>query len=269
MLEQRLSATSGRPWCCEYMIRFEQIDCPPADMRNAYLDSLLEPQELYLEMHVEAGRTWCIPEIAYAVQCGKKLVELYVVPDQANRVIEIFDSAMITSGASGVLCKSYDTQLLYGALSKPSSVHPGGLLFRRISDRTYTPREDATFRQGNIDDAELIFTFNDEFFQSLDEIRQYAVSDGLFVLEKDGGAIGCGIGKRVVENRSDIDIGMLVANEHRRNGYGAHIISFLKNHYLEQALRPICGCSIENTGSQRALMNAGFISEHSLVEITY
>lgn len=250
------------------MIQLEQIPRPPADLRNAYLDDLLEPQELYLEMHVEAGTTWCIADVAYVVQCGKKLVELYVVPEQSDRMVEIFDAALIATGASSVLCKSYDTQMLYGALSKPSTVRPGGLLFRRITDSSFTPREDAAFRQGHVEDADTIFSFNDDFFQSIDEIQSYAESGGLFVLEKDGEMIGCGIGKPVVEKRPDIDIGMLVASAHRRNGFGAHIISFLKHRYLEQGLRPICGCSIDNTGSQRALRNAGFVSEHRLMEIS-
>ncbi len=251
------------------MIQFEQIPKPPLDLRNAYLHSLMEPQELYLEMHVEAGKTLWIDNIAYAVRCGKKLVELYVVPAEADRLVEIFSAALVASNATGVLCKSYDTQMLYAALSKSVSVQSGGLLFRRIVDLSFQPRQDVSFRQGTADDADVIFSFNDDFFQSFDEIKSYAASNGLFVLEKDGIAIGCGIGKPVIENRPDIDIGMLVANEHRRNGYGAHIISFLKNHYLEQGLRPICGCSIDNIGSQRALRNAGFVSEHRLLEISF
>jgi len=251
------------------MTRFEQSQKPPTKLRNAYLDILLEPQELYLEMHVEAGATWYLDDVAYAVQCGKKLVELYVVTEQADRLTEIFAAAMAASNASSVLCKSYDTQMLYAALSKPAMVRPVGLLFRRIADPSFSLRENVSFRQGTVDDAEVIFSFNEEFFQSLDEIRSYAVSDGLFVLEKDGDAIGCGIGKPVIEDRPDIDIGMLVANEHRRNGYGAHIISFLKSHYLERGLRPICGCSIDNIGSQLALQNAGFVSEFRLLEISY
>ncbi len=251
------------------MIRFEQIPKPPTDLRNAYLDSLVEPQELYLEMQVKAGKTWCLDDVAYAVQCGKKLVELYVVPEQSDRLIEIFEAAMAAGNASGVLCKSFDTQMLYAAFSSSASVRPGGLLFRRIVDGSFAARNDVSFRQGTDGDAEVIFSFNDEFFQSLDEIKSYAASRGLFVLEKDGVAIGCGIGKPVIEDRPDIDIGMLVAKEHRRNGYGGHIISFLKHHYLDRSLRPICGCSIDNIGSQMALRNAGFVSEHRLLDISY
>ena len=251
------------------MIRFDQIAKPPANMRGAYLDSLAEPQELHLEMHVDAGMVLWVENFGYAVQCGKKLVELYIVSERASQLVEFFDAVMNASGATSVLCKSYDTQMMYAALSKPAEVQPRGLLFRRIANATFEPRQDVTFRQGTVDDAEAILGFNDDFFQSLGEIENYAAIDGLFVLEKEGTAIGCGIGKPVIADRPDIDIGMLVAAQHRKNGYGAHIISFLKKYYLEQGTRPICGCSIDNIGSQRALRNAGFVSEHRLLEITF
>lgn len=251
------------------MSMLKKIAFPPADLRNAYLDSLLEPQELYLEMYVEAGEAWLFDDVAYAVACEGKLVEFYVDPQEAHRVVEIFDAAMRASNASTVLCKSYDVQLLFAALAKPATIRPGGLLFRRIDNASFLPRKDVSFRRATDADAEAIYRFNDGFFQSLEEIRAYASIDGLFVLERDGDVVGCGIGKPVVDGRSEIDIGMLVAEQHRRNGYGGHIIEFLKDHYLRKNMRPICGCSMDNIGSQQAIRNAGFVSEHRLLEISF
>ncbi len=148
------------------MNTLKKIASPPAELRNAYLDSLLEPQELYLEMLVEAGKAWHLDDVAYAVACGSKLVEFYVAPQEAHRVVEIFDAAMTASNASTVLCKSYDTQLLYTALAKPATVRPGGLLFRRIANTSFISRKDVSFRLGTNTDAETIYSFNDDFFQS-------------------------------------------------------------------------------------------------------
>jgi len=251
------------------MYEFTEVPNAPADLRNAYLDSLPEAQELFLEMQVVAGKTWSIENIAYATQCEDRLVELFVVPGHASDLAEIFEAAVNTSNISSVMCKSYDTQLLDAARSRPVTERPIGMLFRRIVDVSFVAREDVSIRRGTVHDAESIFAFGDDFFQSLDEIRTYAEIDDLFVLEKGGAAIGCGIGKAVVDGRSDIDIGMLVEYSQRRNGYGAHIISFLKKHYLEQDLRPICGCSIDNVGSQKALAKAGFASEHRVLEIRF
>jgi RimJ/RimL family protein N-acetyltransferase len=251
------------------MSRFESISAPPAHLRGAYLDSLMEPQGLYIESLVEAGNAWGMGDVAYAVECENKLVELYVAPQASNRLVEIFDASMAASSASRVLCKSFDTQLVYCALSRPATVTPVGLLFRHLVDPAFTPCEGVSFRHGTDADVERVYAFNDDFFESLDEIGSYAESEGLFLLEKDGEVVGCGIGKPVIKDRRDIDIGMLVATEHRKRGYGAHIIAFLKDHYLAKGLRPICGCSIDNTGSQRALRNAGFVSEHRLLEVSY
>ena len=88
------------------MIALKKITSPPAELRNAYLDGLLEPQELHLEMHVEEGKAWHLDDVAYAVASGSKLVEFYVAPRETHRIVEIFDAAMTASNASAVLCLS-------------------------------------------------------------------------------------------------------------------------------------------------------------------
>lgn len=251
------------------MIRFEPTPAPPSRLRNAYLDGLREPQGLYVEQLVASGRTWRYGDVAYVVEAEGKIVEFFVVPDQINRTVEIFDGAMSATNALGILCKSYDSQLLFVALSKPATVNPIGLLFRRISDTGFSPRDDMSFRAGDATDVERIFQFNDDFFESSDEIKAYVELGGLFLLEKQSEVVGCGIGRPVIQDRPDVDIGMLVAPQRRRNGYGSHIISFLKAHYLSKGMNPICGCSTDNIGSQRALGNAGFVSEHRLLEVVY
>ena len=251
------------------MIHFEPVAVPPASLRQCYLDTLAEPQELYLEQRVSRGATWCLADCAYAVVLDEMLVEFFVVPEATPRLVEIFDAAMGTTGASEVLCKSFDTQLLFAALSREARVTSRGLLFRRIEDRTFMDRDGVAFRRGTVSDATRVLEFNDDFFVDVQEIKDYAAIEGLFLLHQGHKIVGCGIGKPVIAGRPDIDIGMLVAPEYRRRGYGAHIISFLKSHYLGKRLRPICGCSIDNIGSHCALRNAGFVGEHRLLQISY
>ncbi len=100
------------------MIRFERAASPPVPPRELYLDSLVEPQELFVERCVSAGRTWCFSDIASAVAHDRKLVEFFVNPNEANRVVEIFDAVTRVSDVSFVLCKSFDNQLLFAALSR-------------------------------------------------------------------------------------------------------------------------------------------------------
>ncbi len=251
------------------MLEFDRVDHVPAALRELYLNSLVEPQELFLEQQVSAGTAFVLADYAYAVVFEETLVEFFVAPGETKDRDEIFAAGMVGTSASKVLCKSYDTLLLCAALSRTAHVTPGGLLFRRIGDPTFLEQPGLTLGKGTTLDAARVFEFNDDFFVDVQEIEDYAEHGGLFLLTKGAEVVGCGIGKAVIEGRPDIDIGMLVAPVHRRRGYGAHIISYLKQHYLAKGLSPICGCSADNIGSQRALVNAGFISEHRLLQISY
>ena len=251
------------------MDHFVETPLTAIELRNTYLDSLVAPQGLYVEHLVSSGKAWRLGNFAYAVVSDGTLVEFFVDPRETRRLVEIFDLAMSQTGATTVLCKSFDTQLMYVALSRPANITTIGFLFRHVADPHFKPRDDVSFVAGTTADAETIFGFNDDFFEDVQEIQDYADNGGLFLLKKDGQIIGCGIGRPVIEARPDIDIGMLVAPKHRRHGYGSHIIAFLKDHYLQNGLRPICGCSVDNTGSRRALNNAGLVSEHRLLQISY
>ena len=249
------------------MDRIERIDRPPAQLREQYLDSLAHPQEMFLENLVASGTAWQLDVDAYAVVNGETLVELFVAADDSDRLLALFEKVMAASAAKAVLCKSYDTQLLFAAFSRSVRVTTGGLMFRKLSDPAFRPRGDVSFRPGVVDDAEAIADFDDGFFDDVEETREFARSGHLVVLESADELIGCGTAKPVIAERDDIDLGMLVAPAHRRRGYGSHIIQYLKSQCLQKGLRPICGCSVENVGSQRALTNAGFVCEHRLLLI--
>ncbi len=176
---------------------------------------------------------------------------------------------MDLSGASKVLCKAFDGQLLHASLSRPAHVSPFAFLFRKIVDTTFQPLPDLSFRIGTVEDFQPILAIDDGFFRSTERIAEHASHDGLFVLESNNAILGCGIAKTVIQGRPDVDIGMFVAPDHRRKGYGTYIISFLKDYFLRQGKRPICGCGVDNIASQRTLTNAGFFCEYRGLEITY
>lgn len=249
------------------MLHFLETNAPPKTLRQAYLDGLQEPQELYLERLVSAGRTWCYDQVAYAVANHGQLVEFFVAKSHVAEIGTLFDAAMMSSGATRVLCKSFDTQLLFAALSHPAEVTSVGLLFRRMANTSFLPQDALTFRSGSIDDVAAIARLDDGFFDDASEIQSYAEAGGLFVLSTLGEVVGCGIATPVVTGRPDIDVGMWVAPNHRRKGYGSHIVAYLKYHFLTRGLHPICGCDTSNLASYRALNAAGFASEHRLLQI--
>lgn len=249
------------------MQQFGETDAPPESLRQAYLDGLAEPQELYLEHLVATGRTWRCDEIAYVVVNNGQLVEFFVAPDYARQITTFFNEAIDTTGATQVLCKSFDTQLLFAALSRPAMVTSIGLLFRRIAEPSFEPQPALTFRSATPEDIATIARLDGGFFDGTEEIQNYADVDGLDILTSNGEIVGCGIATPVIEGRTAIDVGMWVAPNHRGRGYGTHIIAYLKDRCLQRGLRPICGCDATNLASYRALNAAGFVSEHRLLQI--
>jgi GNAT superfamily N-acetyltransferase len=141
------------------------------------------------------------------------------------------------------------------------------MLYRVIADPTFEADARVRARAATRADVESLLRLGADFFDDAAEIEVYILSDGLMIYEaRDGATVGAGVLKRVIADRDDIDIGMVVHPEHRRRGHGAYIVSHLKSYCLARGWRPICGSSIENVASQRALERAGFASRHRLVE---
>jgi len=242
----------------------------PSNLRTHYLDSLIEPQEYFLESLVSVGTTLTYGDSAYAVVSGDTLVEIYAAPNSVAILVEFFQLLVEECAVKRVLCKSYDTQLLNAAFSRAAKVSTAAHLFRRIVEiPSHSSIDSVIFRAGNQADIESVMLMNDDFFEGEDEVLRYLESDGFFVIELHNEVVGCGIGKPVVPGRNEIDIGMQVSQTHRNRGLGRHIVSCLKDHYLQLGQRPICGCGASNHASKKALEYAGFVSDHRLLSISY
>jgi GNAT superfamily N-acetyltransferase len=247
-------------------------DAPSPRLRVEYLDLLPEPQELFVEKLVAAGRCWSIRrderEIGYAVIDGAgTLVEFHVTPAELRWAVAAFDALDGACGVRRILAKSFDATLMFVALRRPIEARTTGLLYRMIADAGFEEDASVRVRAANISDLASLLSLGADFFDDAAEIEDYIVADGLMIYEaSDGAQLGAGVMKHVVDGRNDVDIGMVVAPAHRHKGHGAHIIAHLKSHCLARRLRPICGCAVDNLASQRTLERAGFASRHRLLE---
>ena len=244
----------------------------PQALRREYLNGLPAAQEYYLEQLVQAGSCWILSQrsaaVGYAVVHDRALVEFYLTLPAQHHAPELLETAMQASGAQRILCKSFDTLLLHAATDGSARMESVGLLFRQITDPTCKLPPDLRMRPAATDEWQAVAAINDDFFDSDAEIQGLIQRGQLFLLERQQEMLGCGIGQPVIEGAPHWDIGMLVAAAHRQQGYGACIISWLKQHHLQRGLQPICGCSSDNTASARALYNAGFSCTHRLLDIT-
>ncbi|UZP66762.1 GNAT family N-acetyltransferase [Desulfovibrio mangrovi] len=240
---------------------------PSRRLKQAYLASLEETQELLLEELGRGGQVWTMGDWAYAVVSGGTLVEFYVSDERQQDAGLFFRRVIEAGGVTEVLCKSFNALLLQTLGSAVARAETVGLLFRRIADAAFVSMRNHAFRQGAAADVDAIFVFNDGFFAGCEEIARYVEAGRLYVLESPEGMLGCGIVTPVLPDSLCMDIGMVVAPVHRRKGYGTHIVSYLKAMLLEQGYRPQCGCDAANTASARTLARAGFVCEHSLLRI--
>lgn len=246
---------------------------PPAAMRTAHLAALEEPQGLYLERRIAGGSTWLLehggsPAGYGVVEDDGTLLELFYSDALAPEPAHLFTALTAGAGVKSCLYQSFDPRMVKLAAAIEARIEPVGILFRRIRDPRHWTRSDASMRPAGRADLTTIASIDDGFFADDAEIGRYLDMKGLWVLESATSRImGCGITEPVMTGGADIDVGMLVAPDFRCRGYGAFIVSHLKFHLVSKGLRPICGCAIDNVGSQRAIQNAGFEPDHRLLAI--
>ncbi len=243
------------------------------DLRNQYLDNLLEAQELYLELQVRNSRVFVInypdQRVGYFLLGGSTtLLEYYVTQDHLDQADILLGMIIQKVSIQKVLCKSFDHTLLSCCAGFQKRVNVLGILFReQVEKAACSMTEVITVRLANAMDEQLIIRINEEIFEHDEEVSEYIRKEQIFLFENGGEFIGFGIFARVIEGRPEFDIGMLVDRKYRRRGYGEFIIRYLADHCRQNGWRPICGCAIENAGSRRCLENAGFISRYRLLEL--
>jgi GNAT superfamily N-acetyltransferase len=244
------------------------VDRVPAELRARYLDSLALPQELFVEMLVQAGTAWRVGDDGYAVVHDGRVVEL-LPPTSVDDAPEALLAAVSRrAGAARVLCKSFDRWLLFAALAGPAKVTCEGLMFRRFGDAAPRPVKGTHVRTAGRGDVAAIMNVSDGFFVDGDEVRAYLEQGGVLLLEDVAGALlAVGIFKPVIEGRVDVDVGMVTAPAHRGRGFGTAVVAAVKAACIARGLHPVCGCAADNVASRRALERAGFVAEHRLLTI--
>jgi RimJ/RimL family protein N-acetyltransferase len=90
----------------------------------------------------------------------------------------------------------------------------------------------------------------------------------LFVLHRDDEWVGLGECRKSDSQAGVADLGMMVGPEHRRRGWGTVILRRLKAHGAASGLRLICSTTVDNSAAQKAILRAGFVSHHRIMDIT-
>jgi GNAT superfamily N-acetyltransferase len=241
-------------------------------MRQNRLMRLSAPQELFIETLVTNGAAHSLElagrEIGYVVtSSGDQLVELYIEDSRLTYAWQALDALTQAFGVRSILAQSFDPLLMFLGLGSDSLGVTRGLLYRVIADPSFESRSDIVACPARGADIAELAALSDDFFDGKQEINAYFAAEGLYLYRgANGNLIGAGVLKPVISGIDGVDIGMVVAPRYRSRGYGSYIVRHLKAHCMTKGWRPICGCSIDNVASQRALERGGFASVHRVVE---
>lgn len=225
-------------------------------------------QESYLESFARDARF--IETKLDGRQCGYALVqddcivEFFLTPYGKTRALDVMLSLVDATGAKSALCQSFDLSFKSVCDDLSWQAQAVGFLFRKFDHSLLSSR--LTAQSADHSHIPDVLSIHDGFFDSEEEIRSYLEKESrLFIYRDNGNAVACGIIKQVVACRNDYDVGMVVAPNERKKGFGAQVVNHLKHYCLTQGWNPIAGCSVENLVSKRSLERAGFASEHQLI----
>jgi RimJ/RimL family protein N-acetyltransferase len=258
-------------------LKFAEVDSLQeiADLRTQYLDSLPEAQEYYLELLVQKGQAFRIstgshPIGYFILRQDATLLEYFLLPEYQTQADTLLEQVIHKYDLKSALCKTYDHLLLSCCVQYQKQVSVGGFLFREYHPVSNPPIfPDVTRRLAVMQDFPKLCAINVEVFDEDNEIREYIEKQRIFLFEKDQKLVGFGIFSRIIADRPEHDIGMLVDKPFQRQGYGQYIIRFLTDFCIDNGWQPVCGCAYENTASRRTLEKAGFVSKHRLLNFSF
>ena len=245
-------------------------------LRTSYSNTLTTPIDGYWEK-VVIGNSECY-EISYdkeivghfSVNFHKTLVEFYILKEYYIYSQEIFKYIIESDMVEDAAVSTKQSEFLSLCLDFQKSVYVSSYLFTDVENKKYELDhfENISFRLAKKSDIQSI---NNKCEQGLEGYYEELIeNDQLFVLYE--GDILLGIGEfRINKTHHGQygDIGMVVAEEHRRKGVGTYIIIKLKEHCYRNNIKPMASCDSKNIASKNTLMKAGFISDHRIIYVKF
>jgi RimJ/RimL family protein N-acetyltransferase len=256
------------------LINFLEVtDYEIDELRNEYLKSLPEFQELYLELMFNDALFYEIIDnnelIGHAIKTPQNvLIEFYIKERFIPKSSVYFNLTINELLIKNVYCKSFDYLLLNCCLIESYPYSLVGSLFRDFHEPTTRKQNTLSIRRATEPDIPLILNQKDdliELYETTDQLSTFIKNKNIFLFFDQDNLLGCGTIIRTHKNWNYHDIGVWVKSEFRKQGFASLIILYLIDFCVNNNWIPTCGCAIENVASHRTLERSGFISKHKLI----
>jgi len=237
-------------------------------LRIEHLSSLPEFQDLFLELQIPHAKVVELFHngtcIGYAIIKERVMLEFSVVSSFQSEICRHFSEIIKICDVDTILVKSFD-RVLMACCSRLYSYREIGLLYRDFTQIKSPKTPELSFRPAVLRDLPFLLMQEDEVFEPKDMLSG-SLEKGEIILCLNGEKIvGCGFLTRIHPRWEYHDIGVFVVPEFRMQGFGTQIISYLIDICTNNNWIPVCGCGIDNYGSQRTLEKCGFVSRHRLL----
>lgn len=246
-------------------------------LRNEYLDTLSDAQELLLEVLVTSAQAFLL-QTRHGKICGYALVhdkhtllEFHLHAEHWVFGETSLQQLIKTLGLQRAWVKSFDSLLLSSALAQHTSLRNMGLLVRDYVPRALpnSSRFPYTSRVANQQDLQRLLAVDQQVFTVQERLEHVLSLGQMRIFEQGTFTVGFGILRPVVEGRRDVDVSIAIDRPFRGRGYATFVFRDLVEECLTAGYRPICGCASANQASRHLGERIGMIARHRLLELRF
>lgn len=256
-----------------------------SDLKAEYIRGLIAPMDgMWNEGFTDPAPHWEIRmdgELAgyYAANDEGTLLQFHVRPKFEQHGRALLDQVIAQDSVKEAVVGTIDLVFLSYCLDVQKNVRVHTYLYEvRTEVRpSYPDAEGLEFRLAAPHELERTVAFQQTCLSGdadlTDWLRGYSGNlidrKELHVLCRDDEWLGLGECRRSDSQQGVADVGMMVAPDHRRRGWGAYILTLLTDRCRAGGMRPICSTTVENVGAQKAIMRAGFASRHRIMTVAF
>lgn len=252
------------------------------DLEAAHLRSLVAPLDAMWELaFIRPSSHYLLQDgdrtLGYAcIDASPRLLAFHVLDEFVNQGPDAFSFLLEKTEVKEASVGTNDPLFLSLCLERQRRISPNTYLFEDQEPVSWEldgfgPTD---FREIVEDDLERIRLFYEQNASFVDEsgyLIELIQNRQMFGLWSEEGGELLATGERRFSRSQPpfADIGMIVAEAHRRRGLGAFILTRLKANCYAAKTRPICSCRHDNVGSRKAIQKAGFITKHRIVDVEF
>ena len=251
-----------------------------AALKRDYLNDISAPLDGMWEIFANMADHYAISSGGktcgyFAVNDERKLMQFYL-PDASEKrgtlkaiIAELHISGAFVSTAEPAylsLCLDEHSAIAVNALmyyahdtgTIPEPIFPDGCDFRLVAKSELEIAVQFGMSAFEADEAWLKGYYQDHIAQ-----------EQLYGLWHGGDLIAAGELRRSASQKAYADVGMVVSKHHRGSGIATNTLLKLRRLAREQGLIAICSTERDNIPAQKAITNAGFVSYHRVLDITF